>query len=42
LRALVELVEGYNSPTMTVDDFLLALVRAGAPKFVDAVRDRLY
>ncbi|MFA4897859.1 MULTISPECIES: PIN domain-containing protein [Microbacterium] len=42
LRALVELVEGYDSPTMTIDDFLLALIRAGVPKFVEAVRARLY
>lgn len=42
LRALVELVEGYDSPTMTIDDFLLALIRAGVPKFAEAVRVRLY
>ena len=42
LRALVELVAGYESPTMTVDDFLLALTRAGVPKFVDATRSKLY
>lgn len=42
LRALVELVEGYDSPTMTIDDFLLALIRAGVPKFAEAVRARLY
>jgi predicted nucleic acid-binding protein len=42
LRALVELVEGYDSPAMTVDDFLLALTRAGVPKFVDATRSKLY
>jgi len=42
LRALVELVEGYNSPTMTIDDFLLALIRAGVPRFAEAVRARLY
>jgi predicted nucleic acid-binding protein len=42
LRALVELVEGYDSPAMTVDGFLLALTRAGVPKFVDAVRAKLY
>lgn len=42
LRALVELVAGYDSPTMTVDDFLLALVRAGVPHFVDAARSKLY
>ncbi|MCJ1702659.1 putative toxin-antitoxin system toxin component, PIN family [Rathayibacter sp. VKM Ac-2926] len=42
LRALVELVEGYDSPAMTVDDFLLALTRAGVPDFVDAVRSKLY
>jgi predicted nucleic acid-binding protein len=39
---LVELVEGYDSPAMTVDDFLLALTRAGVPKFVDAARSKLY
>lgn len=42
LRALVELVEGYESPAMTVDDVLLALTRAGVPKFVDAARLKLY
>ncbi len=42
LRALVELVEGYGSPAMTVDDFLLALTRAGVPKFADAARAKLY
>lgn len=42
LRALVELVEGYDSPAMTVDDYLLALTRAGVPKFVDAARSKLY
>ncbi|UOQ88043.1 PIN domain-containing protein [Agromyces endophyticus] len=42
LRALVELVEGYDSPAMTVDDFLLALARAGVPKFADAARAKLY
>lgn len=42
LRALVELAEGYDSPAMTIDDFLLALTRAGVPKFVDATRSKLY
>ncbi len=42
LRALVELVEGYDSPAMTIDDFLLALTRAGVPKFADAAREKLY
>ncbi len=42
LRALVELVEGYDSPAMAVDDFLLALTRAGVPKFVSAARGKLY
>ena len=42
LRALVELVEGYDSPAMTVDDFLLALTRAGVPRFADAAREKLY
>lgn len=42
LRALVELVDGYDSPAMGMDDFLLALTRAGVPKFADAVRERLY
>jgi len=42
LRALVELVEGYDSPTMTIDDFLLALIRAGVPKFAEAARAKLY
>ncbi|WP_300590345.1 putative toxin-antitoxin system toxin component, PIN family [Microbacterium sp.] len=42
LRGLVELVAGYESPTMTVDDFLLALTRAGVPKFVEATRSKLY
>jgi predicted nucleic acid-binding protein len=38
----LELVEGYDSPAMTVDHFLLALARAGVPKFVDAARAKLY
>ncbi|MFV0433034.1 MAG: PIN domain-containing protein [Leucobacter sp.] len=42
LRALVELVKGYDSPAMTMDDFLIALMRAGVPKFAEAARDRLY
>ena len=42
LRAMVELVEGYDSPTMVMDDFLLALARAGVPKFADAARAKLY
>jgi predicted nucleic acid-binding protein len=42
LRALVELVEGYDSPAMTIDDYLLALTRAGLPKFADAARSKLY
>ena len=42
LRALVELVGGYDSPAMTADDFLLALTRAGVPTFADAARARLY
>ncbi|PZU45228.1 MAG: PIN domain-containing protein [Microbacterium sp.] len=42
LRAIVELVDAYDSPAMTMDDYLLALTRAGVPKFADAVRARLY
>ncbi len=42
LRALVELVEAYDSPAMAIDDFLLALIRAGVPKFVDTARSMLY
>jgi len=42
LRALVELVAAYDSPAMTVDDYLFALTRAGVPKFADAVRTKLY
>lgn len=42
LCALVELVEGYDSPAITVDDLLLALTRAGVPTFVDAARAKLY
>ncbi len=42
LRALLELVEGYGSPSMTVDDFLRALARAGVPRFADEARARLY
>ncbi|MGO1543406.1 MAG: PIN domain-containing protein [Gulosibacter sp.] len=42
LRTLVELVNGYDSPAMTLDDFLLALTRAGVPRFVDAARSKLY
>lgn len=42
LRALVELVAGYDSPKMTIDDYLLALTRAGVPQFAAAARERLY
>ncbi|WP_374314101.1 putative toxin-antitoxin system toxin component, PIN family [Microbacterium sp.] len=42
LRALVELVEGYDSPAMTLDDYLLVLARAGVPKFADSAREKLY
>ncbi|RGE16755.1 PIN domain-containing protein [Leucobacter sp. wl10] len=42
LRALVELVESYDSPAMTMDDYLIALIRAGVPKFAETARDRLY
>lgn len=42
LRALVELVEGYDSPAMRIDDYLLALTRAGVPRFADAARAKLY
>ena len=41
LRGLVELVESYDSPAMTIDDFLLALTRTGVPRFVDAARSRI-
>ncbi len=41
LCALVELVEGYDFPAMTVDDFLLAFTRAGVPKFAAAERAAL-
>lgn len=42
LRALADLVAAYDSPAMTIDDFLFALTRAGVPKFVDAARAKLY
>lgn len=42
LRTLVELVASYDSPAMTVDDFLLVLARAGVPNFADAARELLY
>lgn len=42
LRALVELVEGYDSPSLTVDDLLRALARAGVPRFADEARSKLY
>lgn len=42
LRALVDLVEGDDSPSMTLNDFLVALARSGIPKFVDAARAKLY
>lgn len=41
IRALEEVVSNYDSPAMTMDDYLLALARAGVPQFADAVRDRL-
>jgi len=42
LRALEDLVAGYDSPAMAVEDLLLALTRAGVPKFADAARAKLY
>lgn len=42
LRALVEVVESYNSPAMTMDDYLIALIRAGVPKFAETARDLIY
>lgn len=42
LRAMIELIEGYDSPAMTMDDFLIALIRAGVPKFAETARDLLY
>lgn len=42
LRALVELVDAYDSPAMTIDDYLLVLTRAGIPGFADAARRKLY
>ena len=42
LRAIVDLVEAYDSPAMTIDDYLLALKRSGVPQFAAAVSDRLY
>lgn len=41
IRALSELVEGYDSPEMDVSDFLMALTRAGVPRFVEATRSML-
>lgn len=38
LTAITELVEGYNSPAMTEEDFIIALMRAGVPKFAEAAR----
>lgn len=42
LRALIELIEGYDSPAMTIEDFLIALMRAGVPRFAETARDLLY
>lgn len=42
LRALEEVVSAYDSPAMTIDDFLLSLARAGVPQFADAAREKLY
>lgn len=42
LRAIDDLVEGYDSPAMTTEDFLLALIRAQVPKFAEAARSMLY
>jgi len=41
LRCLLQLVEAYDSPAMTVDDLHLALIRSGVPKFAAALRARL-
>ena len=42
LRAIVDLVDAYDSPAMTMDDYLFVLTRAGVPKFAGAVRAKLY
>lgn len=42
LRALEDLVAAYDSPSMAMADFLLALTRAGVPNFADAARAKLY
>lgn len=41
-RALVELVNGYENPAMTLHDYLLALTRAHVPGFADAARQLLF
>lgn len=42
LGALTDLVANYDSPAMTIDDFLISLMRAGVPRFAEAARDLLY
>jgi predicted nucleic acid-binding protein len=42
MRALVELVDGYDSPAMTLEDYLAVLDRAGVPKFAGAARENLF
>ncbi|MGY6499034.1 MAG: PIN domain-containing protein [Microcella sp.] len=42
LRVLSDLVDGYDSPALTMEDYLLALTRAGVPDFVASVRPAIY
>lgn len=41
IRGIEEVVANYDSPAMAMDDYLLALARAGVPKFADSTRDLL-
>ncbi|WP_051172697.1 hypothetical protein [Microbacterium indicum] len=42
IQTVQRLIETYNSPTMTLDDYLLTLVRADVPEFADELRRQLY
>lgn len=41
IRSIYQLVDNYQSPAMTIEDLLLALTRAGVPRFAEAVRNAI-
>ena len=42
MQAVVDLIDSYDSPAMTPEDFFLALMRAGVPQFGMKGRSLLY